>query len=261
MSPEQARGEGDTVDGRSDIFSLGIVFYELLTGRRPFRADSDAEVLERIAVTEPRPPRQIDDKIPEELEQICLRSISSECLTDIRPHRFRNGPEVVPPAHGSSASSFATRAGDTQDRLGHVYQAADRVRRLAARLHGLRWPSDRSRLQDVLVRRACSSSVSVVSASPMYSLFTRKRCEWPVLSAASIETIWHKLVWIASIGWLTRATIRCPVLLDGGRPGRFRFRHERLSLRRLRWSRAHWLARTRDLPVAGTRHPSHQDHR
>jgi serine/threonine protein kinase/formylglycine-generating enzyme required for sulfatase activity len=72
MSPEQLRGEGHLVDGRSDIFSLGVVLYELMTGRRPFPSNRFAQA----ALAEVRPPRQINDGIPKELERICLKALA-----------------------------------------------------------------------------------------------------------------------------------------------------------------------------------------
>lgn len=76
MSPEQARAEGHRLDGRSDLFSLGIVLYEMLTGKRPFRGSTANETRHQVISVAPRPPRAIDETIPAELERICLKAIS-----------------------------------------------------------------------------------------------------------------------------------------------------------------------------------------
>lgn len=78
MSPEQARGENRSVTFRTDIFAMGVILYELLTGNRPFEATESRTVLHRIVSEDPMPPRRIKPGIPKDLETICLKALRKD---------------------------------------------------------------------------------------------------------------------------------------------------------------------------------------
>ena len=81
MSPEQARGEGNRIDGRTDVYALGVILYRLISGRLPYAAPTAPELLDAVIGHEPRPPRQFVRGLPRELERICLKAMAKN-LTD-----------------------------------------------------------------------------------------------------------------------------------------------------------------------------------
>ena len=77
MSPEQAWGKD--IDQRSDIFSLGLVLYEMLTGRKAFAGDSELSILEQVRAPKLTPPRELDPSIPPEVERVVMKALQEEC--------------------------------------------------------------------------------------------------------------------------------------------------------------------------------------
>ena len=113
-------GTAHRIDGRTDIYSLGVVLYEMLTGRVPFRATTIPELLRQVRDDEPQPPRQLVRDIPPELERVCLKALAkrqqdryttaADFAEDLRAccrqqRRASRQPPIETPAEATSAAA------------------------------------------------------------------------------------------------------------------------------------------------------------
>ncbi|MCL4691030.1 MAG: protein kinase, partial [Candidatus Hydrogenedentes bacterium] len=119
MSPEQARGEIEHVDERSDAYSLGAVLYELLTGSRPFTGAKANEVLQQVLQKAPEPVLVLEPEAPPELVAICEKAMARD-----RGHRYATAREVAEETQRFLSGALVGA---------YQYSPAEHLRRLVAR--------------------------------------------------------------------------------------------------------------------------------
>jgi serine/threonine protein kinase len=90
MSPEQARGEIETIDGRTDVYSLGATLFTLLTGEKPFQGKTTMEIVLKVVNQEPPPPSRLKPSVPTALDAVVLKSMEKD-----RERRYRTALELA----------------------------------------------------------------------------------------------------------------------------------------------------------------------
>jgi tetratricopeptide (TPR) repeat protein len=128
MSPEQARGE--SLDGRTDLFALGLVLYEMATGKQAFAGQTTAVVFDAILNRQPAEPRQMNPDVPEELQRVILRALEKD-----RRLRFQTAADMLAELQRIRRDSTARTIAAAPATTGHAGQVTTPV------THDVRSPS------------------------------------------------------------------------------------------------------------------------
>ncbi|KAA3605417.1 MAG: hypothetical protein DWQ01_19025 [Planctomycetota bacterium] len=172
MAPEQIQCRGEAMDGRADLFSLAVVFYEFLCLERPFEAGNSSEVMAKILHQEARSPRKVNKKVPLELDLICMRGLEKNVnrrykncqafADDLRRWRFHQ------PIH-ARPSSFVLKSRKWIRR--HPIQGLSAMAILVVVAYSLisQWQLSRSRSQ-VLAGALVEESIQIGKSDPAKSL-------------------------------------------------------------------------------------------
>ena len=124
MSPEQVQGQ--KIDSRADLFSVGVVLYQLLTDKRPFDGDNDFSIIHQIIGHTPAPPSSFNARLPSAIDAVVARALAKD-----REQRFATARDFA-----SALQSAIRRAEDAT-----VVPPANPSRKADARRHRLEWPA------------------------------------------------------------------------------------------------------------------------